>query len=110
MPVTHLNEPPYFQSCYSNVTNNQKSNTIKIPRGSDKSLARQGRKQARKHVRDARDFNNIQTRAVIKFYFLQGKALKDIHAILTETLARFLPGRAKDLSAPYNRLNTLVSD
>ena len=31
---------------------------------------------------------------------LQGKAPKEIHAILTETLARFLPGRAKDLSAP----------
>jgi len=31
---------------------------------------------------------------------LQGKAPKEIHAILTETLACFLPGRAKDLSAP----------
>jgi len=72
-------------------------------RGADKSLARPGRKQARKHVRDARDFNNIETRAVIKFIFLQGKASKEIHAILTETLACFLPGRAKDLSAPlYN--------
>jgi len=30
---------------------------------------------------------------------LQGKAPKEIHAILTETLAFFLPGRAKDLSA-----------
>ena len=72
--------------------------------GADKSLARPGRKQARKHVRDARDFNNIETRAVIKFFFfLQGKAPKEIHAILTETLACFLPGRAKNLSAPlYN--------
>ena len=70
-------------------------------RGADKSLTRQGRKQAQKHVRDARDFNNIETRAVIKFsFFLQGKAPKEIHAILTETLACFLPGRAKDLSAP----------
>ena len=34
-------------------------------RGADKSLARPGRKQARKHVWDARDFNNIETRAVI---------------------------------------------
>jgi len=34
---------------------------------------------------------------------LQGNAPKEIHAILTETLACFLPGRAKDLSAPlYN--------
>ena len=71
-------------------------------RGADKSLARPGRKQARKHVRDARDFNNIETRAVTKFSPcpLQGKAPKEIHAILTETLACFLPGRAKDLSAP----------
>jgi hypothetical protein len=34
------------------------------------------------------------------FFFLQGKAPKEIHFILTETLACFLPGRAKDLSAP----------
>jgi len=33
-------------------------------RGADKSLARPGRKQGLKHVRDARDFNNIETRAV----------------------------------------------
>jgi hypothetical protein len=50
---------------------------------------------------DARDFNNIETRAVIKFFSPpQGKAPKEIHAILTETLACFIPGRAKDLSAP----------
>ena len=35
---------------------------------------------------DVRDFNNMETRAVIKFYFLQGKAPKEIHDILTETL------------------------
>ena len=51
--------------------------------GADKSLAQPGRKQAQKHVRD-----------------VQGKAPKEIHAILTEALACFLPGRAKDLSAP----------
>jgi len=67
--------------------------------GADKSLARPGRKQAQKHVRDARDFKKIETRAVIKFLFLQGKAPKEIHAILTETLACFLPGRARNLSA-----------
>ena len=32
-------------------------------------------------------------------FFLQGRAPKEIRAILTETLACFLPGRAKDLSA-----------
>ena len=71
--------------------------------GTDTSLARPGRKQARKNVRDAPDFNNIETRAVIKFIFLQGKAPKEIHAILTETLVCFVPGRAKDLSAPLYR-------
>jgi len=36
---------------------------------------------------EVRDFNNIGTRAIIKgFFFLQGKAPKEIHAILTETL------------------------
>jgi hypothetical protein len=35
---------------------------------------------------DARDFNNIEPLAVINFLFLQGKAPKEIHAILTETL------------------------
>ena len=38
-------------------------------RGADKSLARPGRKQARKHIRDARNFNNIETRAVINFFY-----------------------------------------
>ena len=33
-------------------------------------------------------------------YHLKGKVPKEIHAIMTETLACFLPGRAKDLSAP----------
>ena len=69
-------------------------------RNADKSLARPGRTQAWKHVRDARDFNKIEVRAVVKFLFLQGKAPNEIHAILTETLACFLPGRAKDLSEP----------
>ena len=77
-------------------------NKIMTYLGADNSLARPGRKQAWKHVRDARDFNRIETRAVIKFLFLQGKAPKEIHAILTETLACFLPGRAKDLSAPLH--------
>jgi len=36
-------------------------------------------------------------------FYLQGKAPKKIHAILTETLVCFLPSLAKDLSAPlYN--------
>jgi len=55
-------------------------NLYVFTRGPDKSLARPGRKQARKHVRDARDFNNIETRAVnMCFFFLQVKASKEIH-------------------------------
>jgi len=49
---------------------------------------------------EARYFNNMEMRAVILFLFLQGKASKEIHVILTETSGCFLPGRAKDLSAP----------
>jgi transposase len=43
---------------------------------------------------DARDFNNIETRAVIKCFFLQGKAPKEIKAILTETLGEHAPSYA----------------
>ena len=40
---------------------------------------------------DARDFNHIETRAVIKFFFLQGNASKKIHTILTETVGEHAP-------------------
>jgi len=72
---------------------------LSIYRVADKSLTQPGRKHARKHVKNARDFNKIETRAVINVLFLQGKAPKEIHAILTGTLTCLLPGRAKDLSA-----------
>ena len=55
---------------------------------------------------DARDLNNIQTRAVIKFFFfLQGKTPKEIHAILTETLAEHAPSYAtvKNWVAPFKQ-------
>ena len=42
---------------------------------------------------DARDFNNIETPAVIKF-FLQGKASKEIQAILAERLGEQAPSYA----------------
>jgi hypothetical protein len=45
---------------------------------------------------DAQEFNKIETRAFIKFLFLQGKSAKEIQAILTEMLGCFLIGRAKD--------------
>jgi len=40
---------------------------------------------------DARDFSKNETRAVINVFFLQGKAQKEIHAILTETLGEHAP-------------------
>jgi len=52
------------------------------------------RRRARFQHRDARDFN-IETRAIIKFFSpLQGKAPKEIHAILTETLEEHAPSYA----------------
>ena len=42
---------------------------------------------------DARDFNNIETRAIIKSP-PQGKAPKEIHAILTQTLGEHAPSYA----------------
>jgi len=70
--------------------------------GADRSVARPGKKQAWKHVGDVCDFNNIEVRAVIKSPppSLQGKVSKEIHAILGETSACFLPGWAKDLPPP----------
>jgi len=54
---------------------------------------------------DARDFNNIETRAVIKFFFLQGKAEKEIHAIPTEILGEYAPSYAtvKNWVAQFKR-------
>jgi len=43
---------------------------------------------------DARNFSNIEMRAVIKFFSLQGKAWKEINAILTETLGEHAPSYA----------------
>ena len=40
---------------------------------------------------DARNFNNMETIAAIHFYFLQGKASKEIHTILKETLGDNAP-------------------
>ena len=54
---------------------------------------------------DARDFNNMETRAIIKFFFLQGKALEEIHAILKETLVEHASSYAtvKNLVAQFKR-------
>jgi len=54
---------------------------------------------------DARDFNNIEMGAIIKFFFLQGRALKEIHAILIETLWEHAPSHAtvKNWVAQFKR-------
>ena len=54
---------------------------------------------------DAHDLNNIETRAVIKFFSLQGKAPKVIHNILTETLGEHAPSYAtiKNWVAQFKR-------
>jgi len=72
-----------------------------IYRGADKSLAGPGRKQAPKHLRNERDFNNIETRAVNKFFFFPAKQGADRNSRHSDrTLVCFLPGRAKDFSVP----------
>ena len=43
---------------------------------------------------DVRNFNNIKKQAAIEFFFLQGTSLKEIHAILTETLGEHAPSYA----------------
>ena len=55
---------------------------------------------------DARDFENMETQAVIKlFFFLQGKVPKEFHAILTETLGENAPSYAtvKNWVAQFKR-------
>ena len=61
---------------------------------------------------DASDFNNIETRAVIKFFFVQGKAPKEIHAILTQTLGEHAPSYAtvKNLVVQFKRSDFSTCD
>jgi len=40
---------------------------------------------------DARDFNNTEMRVVFKFFFLQGKAQKEIRAVLTKSVGEHAP-------------------
>ena len=75
-----------LQSCKVSVTGVL---ILSPTRKETSSEACQGRARFQQH-RDA---------SCHRILFLQGKAPKEIHAILTETLACFLPGRAKDLSA-----------
>jgi len=54
---------------------------------------------------DAHDFNNIETRAVIAFFFLQGNAPKETHTILIEALGEHAPSYAtvKNWVAQFKR-------
>jgi len=68
----------------------------RLRKGADKSLARPRRKRAQKHVRDARDFNNIETRAVSKLFFFsparQGAEGNSRHSDQKHQLVSFLVG------------------
>jgi hypothetical protein len=63
--------------------------------GADKFLSRQGMKQARKQVRDVRFQQHRDANCHQDFIFFQVKAPKEIHVILTETLACFIPVRLR---------------
>jgi hypothetical protein len=64
--------------------------------GTCKSLSRPGKNEDQKRVRDARNF--ITSSASFHHVFPAEQGAEQIHAILTEILACFLPGRAKNLS------------
>ena len=62
---------------------------------------------------DARDFNNMETWAIIKRPPpLKGKVLKEIHAILTETLGEHAPSYAtvKNWMAQFKRRDFSTCD
>ena len=71
---------------------------VKSYRGADKSLARPGRKQAKHQL--VSFLLGLRTYQHPCNILSTCKAPREIHAILTETLTCFLPGPAKDLSAP----------
>jgi len=60
---------------------------------------------------DTHDFN-IETRVAIEFFFLQGKAPKEIHAILTETLGKHAPlyATVKNWVAQFKRGDFFTCD
>jgi transposase len=61
--------------------------------------------------RDAHPFNNIR-RELSSFFFLQGTALKEIHAILKETLGEHAPSYAtvEDWVAQFKRCDFSTCD
>jgi hypothetical protein len=72
-----------------------------VDRGAGKSLARPESETSSEACQERATFQQHRDASCHQvFFLLQGKAPKEIYAILTETLACFIPGRAKDLSAP----------
>jgi len=61
---------------------------------------------------DAHNFNNMEMWVIIKFLFLQGKAPKEIHAILTGTLGEHAPSYAtvKNWVAQFKRCDFSTCD
>jgi len=77
-------------------------------RGADKSLARPGRKQANVSVRMTRiSFGALPSRKKKNLMTARVSMLLKSRTPLTCLRACFLPGRAKDLSAPRHRRCTL---
>ena len=97
--------PVTFTTGSSNGLNNDRYCRY---RGADKSWDRPERKQARKHFRWRALFQRHRDASYNQVLPLQGKALKEIHAILTETLVCFLHGRAKDFSTPVQWYEPLM--
>jgi len=61
---------------------------------------------------DARDFNTIETQACHQVFFLQGKAQKEIHAILRETLGEYASSytTVKNCVAQFKRGDFSICD
>jgi len=59
----------------------------------------------KKQVRQRERFQQLRNASFIKFFFLQGKAPKEIHAILKETLGEHAPSYAtiKNWVAQFKR-------
>ena len=72
-----------------------------LKRGAHKSLAPTRKEKSSEACQGRARFQQHRDASCHQVFFsLQGKAPKEIHAILTETLSFFNPGRARDLSAP----------
>jgi len=80
-----------------------------VYQGADKSLARPGRKQSSEACLGRARFQQHRDASCHQFFFLQGKAPKEIHAFMIERLACFRAGRAKDLSAPLFSIMDSIS-